>query len=655
MTPFPPPLTTSLVDSAPAAPALLAGTHYPLGRALALILVLALAAYALLTYACGRCTRRFTRGLSALDAFASATVIVGAAPRGSGAGQDLAAFRAIKHTTPFGGALTLVAALFAAGLCLDVLQQYAADAGVEAPALLPPPSLAADGVAARGAWLLLQAVQANASAGAAAPPCSVGAAQASAALQGAWALTATSRTAASGGGGGVACSFTFSSAAPLLASGFADPTAPAAAAAATAAAAAAVPSLRVVLGPGLALASWSLYLGDAKATAGTVGGPAGPVPVGVATLAPGANASDAAAFSSALSPAQAALGLVAAAPGAGALVNAPARLHTAGVQVMSSTRVDNTYAETPSGALVSYGLRFSALSYAVEAASGDWQGSGALGGDALLLVFSRAPLSLVTAVHPRISALVLLGVLCGLAGGAFALLKAAHDCLDGSCALARREREAELAELAAMSADAAAALNAGVSPQVRGPRSRNAPRSAAAFSGPPHSLAPPLTLRIACSLARSLARSPACSSWARSSSTGPRLRRSFRARAASPRLAARAPSLRRRLQPRAAPATGFRRPAAARPLRTSARRACGWWRCLRAARRRAPRWPRWPCPPFRRGPRATAAARLTIASRRCPASYSARGKRPGRRAPPARRRTASKSSRSPGSLSARAT
>jgi hypothetical protein len=48
-----------------------------------------------------------------------------------------------------------------------------------------------------------------------------------------------------------------------------------------------VPSLRVVLGPGLALASWSLYLGDAKATAGTVGGPAGPVPVGVATRVEG--------------------------------------------------------------------------------------------------------------------------------------------------------------------------------------------------------------------------------------------------------------------------------------------------------------------------------------------------------------------------------
>jgi hypothetical protein len=180
--------------------------------------------------------------------------------------------------------------------------------------------------------------------------------------------------------------------------------------------------------------------------------------------AAGATASAAAAFSSSLSPAQAALGL--AAPGAGALVSAPARLHTAGVQVMSSTRVDNTYAETPTGPVVSYGLRFSALSYAVEAASGDWQGSGALGGDALLLVFSRSPLGLVTAVQPRISALVLLGVLCGLAGGAFALLKAAHDCMDGSCALARREREAELAELAAMSADAAAALNAGVSPQV---------------------------------------------------------------------------------------------------------------------------------------------------------------------------------------------
>ena len=82
MTPFPPPLSSTFVDTAPS-PALLAGTHYPLGRALALILALCLSAYAVLSYACGRCTRRFNRGLSALDAFASATVIVGAAPRGS--------------------------------------------------------------------------------------------------------------------------------------------------------------------------------------------------------------------------------------------------------------------------------------------------------------------------------------------------------------------------------------------------------------------------------------------------------------------------------------------------------------------------------------------------------------------------------------------
>ena len=129
---FPPPLTAAFADAAAPANSLFPRVSgYADGRVLVLVLALVLSGYLVLAYACGRCSRRATRWLSALDAFASASVIVGAAPRGSGAGQDLAAFRAIKHTTAFGGTLTLVAALVALGVCLDVIQQYATDDGVE--------------------------------------------------------------------------------------------------------------------------------------------------------------------------------------------------------------------------------------------------------------------------------------------------------------------------------------------------------------------------------------------------------------------------------------------------------------------------------------------------------------------------------------------
>jgi len=424
MASFPPALSASYTDPAPGNSLFPTAARYADARLLPLVLALALATAATLLFVARQCPKRL---LSRLDAFANASVLVGG--DGPITRGTFSAYKSVPHQTSLGGLLTVVAALVAVATSLDVLLQYAADAGIETTASVPPPSLAADGVAS--------SAQLSVTAAAASPStvCIVTSAQLSGAVSGSFSLVGRSRSAASAAlatspnstsGSGGTCVFSFTCAALLLTGPFADPTLPAPAGSDA--------QLMIALGQGLQVASWSLSVADAKAGAATVGG-AQLVPMDVATAPAGSNASQ---WAPAPTPQLAAAGLV----------GSTTRLHTARVQLVSSTRISRVTDSAPDA--VSYGLRAVFGSYSVVASSGVWEASGAAGGDALIVQFSRSSFPVVTVLTQRYSVLALIGICFGLSVGAFVFFKTAHDLLDGACGLVRRERDAELEALAAM-------------------------------------------------------------------------------------------------------------------------------------------------------------------------------------------------------------
>jgi hypothetical protein len=421
---FPPPLSAAFFDPPSGNSLFPTAARYSDARILPLVLALAFAGAAVLLFVARQCPRRL---LSRLDAFANASVLVGG--DGPITRGTFSAYKSVPHQTSLGGLLTVVAALVAVATSLDVLLQYAADAGIEATATQTPPSLAADGVAA-GAQLTVTAAAASSS-----TVCIVTSARLDGAVSGTFLLTGRSRSAASPtpatspnstSGSGGTCVFSFSCAALLLTSPFADPTLPAPAGSDA--------QLMVALGQGLQVVSWSLSVADAKAGAATAGG-AQFVPMDVAAAPPGTNVTQ---WPPAPTPQLAAAGLV----------GSTTRLHSARVQLVSSTRINRVTDSAPDA--VSYGLRAVFGSYSVVASPGVWEASGAAGGDALLVLFSRSSFPVVTVLTQRYSVLALIGICFGLSVGSFVFFKTAHDLLDGACGLVRRERDAELEALAAV-------------------------------------------------------------------------------------------------------------------------------------------------------------------------------------------------------------
>ena len=423
-------------------------TNYADGRLLSLILSIALSTLVLLLYTCRLCSRRALAALARLDAFSAASVIVGA----TGTGK-LAGCRSVPHTTALGGVLSVVATLTALGVSLDTLLLYASDVGLASTSLLPPLSLQPDLISSQATLTALASAV-----GASAPPlCTFTGAASSGALVGTWTVTSRTMitTPASGGSNmsTYACSYSFSCPSLLLSSAYPDPTLPSSQQAPA--------SFGLTLGGGLQLTSWSITISDAKAGTFTSCGPASPVPTGIATLPAGANAS---LFAPLSGPAAAAF--VPSSAGA-VLVASSTRLHTARLQLMSSTYVDTSFSDSV-GDAVAFGLRASALSLTVEAASGDWSGNGAMGGDALVLVFMHAGSTLLTTVSPRFSVLALLGILTGLCALSFFVFKGLHDVLDAVCGCARVEREAELKELELLDVGGSSSAH-DVSPSVARP------------------------------------------------------------------------------------------------------------------------------------------------------------------------------------------
>jgi len=98
-----------------------------------------------------------------------------------------------------------------------------------------------------------------------------------------------------------------------------------------------------------------------------------------------------------------------------------------------------------------YGLRAIFLGYSIDAATGEWEGAGLIGGDALSLSFSPSTWVYHSTLRPSTSILFFIAGLFALFLGILALFKVIHDFFDLQFGIATKEREADLQQIATLS------------------------------------------------------------------------------------------------------------------------------------------------------------------------------------------------------------
>ena len=98
-----------------------------------------------------------------------------------------------------------------------------------------------------------------------------------------------------------------------------------------------------------------------------------------------------------------------------------------------------------------YGLRAIFIGYSIDASTGEWEGAGLIGGDALSLSFSPSNWVYHSTLRPSTSILFFIAGLFALFLGILALFKVIHDLIDLQFGIATKEREDDLQQIAALS------------------------------------------------------------------------------------------------------------------------------------------------------------------------------------------------------------
>jgi hypothetical protein len=359
----------------------------------------------------------------------------------------LKAVQIVPHATSFGGLITAISAIVATAVSLELLLEYAYDLGVETTSMTMSLSPSQPDLIKSFATVTLTASASTGGGGGGGGGGSSNTNSASCvitsikksnpnALIGDW--TITSRTLLSPN----TCVFKLTCPTLLL---------NAAGSSSSSSSSSSIsslqdvisPSLQISLGKGLQITSWSLTINDARDGAYTQGLVTN-IPILAASLP--INSSSSSNSPPFLSTQWASsTGL--------SLVEATSRLHSAKIQLHSSTVLDYTFTRlwlsTP---LTYYGLRAIFFGHSIDAASGEWEGAGLIGGDALLLTFIPSTWTYQSTLRPSTSILYFIAGLFALFIGIIALFKVIHDVIDIYFGIAAKERDIDLQLISSLSA-----------------------------------------------------------------------------------------------------------------------------------------------------------------------------------------------------------